>query len=248
MHAADGWIHEGERADDLQRNGLRILQNPQKFCFGMDAVLLSDFAQARAGERVLDLGTGTGIVPLLMSAKTDAARFDALEIQEESAEMAARSVAMNGLSERIFVRTGDLKEASALYGKNVFDVVTCNPPYMNDGAGRRNPAEPLAIARQEVLCAFEDVARESAAVLKERGRLFLVHRPHRLAEVTECLREYRLEPKRLRMVHPFADKEANMVLLEAVKGGGTFLKVEAPLVVFRKDGEYMPEIRDIYGY
>ena len=248
MDAADLWIRDGERADDLQRNGLRILQNPQKFCFGMDAVLLSDFAQARAGERVLDLGTGTGIVPLLMSAKTQAEHFDALEIQEESADMAARSVAMNGLSERICVRCGDLKEASALYGKNVFDVVTCNPPYMDDGAGLKNPDAPMAIARHEVLCTFDDVARESAAVLKERGRLYLVHRPHRLAEIFTSLRAYRLEPKRLRMVHPFADKEANLVLIEAVKGAGTFLKTEPPVIVYELPGVYTREIYEIYGY
>ena len=248
MDTADRWIHEGERVDDLQRNGLRILQNPQKFCFGMDAVLLSGFASAKEGERVLDLGTGTGIIPLLLSAKTKASRIDALEIQEESAEMASRSVAMNGLSERIFVRCGDLKEASAIYGKGVFDVVTCNPPYMDDGAGLKNPEAPLAIARHEIKCSLEDVARESAAVLKERGRLYLVHRPHRLAEIFAKLRAHRLEPKRLKMVHPFADKEANMVLIEAVKGAGVFLKAEAPVIVYEAPGVYTREIYDIYGY
>ncbi|MBR1758205.1 MAG: tRNA1(Val) (adenine(37)-N6)-methyltransferase [Lachnospiraceae bacterium] len=242
------FVREGERIDDLQRNGLRILQNPQKFCFGMDAVLLSGFVKAKEGERVLDLGTGTGILPLLLSAKTEAAHFDALEIQDESADMARRSVEMNGLSERISVRVGDLKEASDIYGKAVFDVVTCNPPYMNDGAGLKNPEEPMAIARHEVLCSLDDVIRESAAVLKERGRLYLVHRPQRLSEIFAEMRAYRLEPKRMKLVHPFADKDANMVLIEAVKGAGVFLKVEAPVVVYREPGVYTDEIYDVYGY
>ena len=209
-----------ERIDELQRNGYRIIQNEKKFCFGMDAVLLSGFARAGKGERVLDLGTGTGIIPILMEAKTEGESFTGLEIQEEMAEMAARSVKLNGLEEKVSIIQGDLKEASKRFGKASFDVVTCNPPYMNQNHGLKNPDEPKAIARHELLCSFEDVAREAAALLKSGGRLYLVHRPHRLTEIFETLRAHKLEPKRMKFVHPFADAEANMVLIEAVRGGG----------------------------
>ena len=173
---------EGERIDDLQRNNLRIIQNEEKFCFGMDAVLLSGFAKVKPGERVLDMGTGTGIIPILLSAKTEAEHLTALEIQEESADMARRSVTLNNLQEKIRVVTGDIKEASNLFGKAVFDVVTSNPPYMNDQHGLKNPDLPKAIARHEVLCSLEDVVREASAVLKPNGRFYMVHRPFRLAE------------------------------------------------------------------
>lgn len=172
-------LQPGERIDDLERNGYRIIQNPEKFCFGMDAVLLSGFARAQAGETVLDLGTGTGILPILMTAKTRAEHFSALEIQPESADMARRSIALNSLEDKIDIICGDIKVASGIFGKAKFDVVTCNPPYMNDCHGLKNPDLPKAIARHEVLCTLEDVIRESAAVLKPGGRLYMVHRPHR---------------------------------------------------------------------
>lgn len=237
-----------ERIDELQRNGYRIIQNEKKFCFGMDAVLLSGFARAGKGERVLDLGTGTGIIPILMEAKTEGESFTGLEIQEEMAEMAARSVKLNGLEEKISIIQGDLKEASKRFGKASFDVVTCNPPYMNQNHGLKNPDEPKAIARHELLCSFEDVAREAAALLKSGGRLYLVHRPHRLTEIFETLRAHKLEPKRMKFVHPFADAEANMVLIEAFRGGRPQMRVEAPVIVYEKPGVYTNEIYEIYGY
>lgn len=237
-----------ERIDELQRNGYRIIQNEKKFCFGMDAVLLSGFARAGKGERVLDLGTGTGIIPILMEAKTEGESFTGLEIQEEMAEMAARSVKLNGLEEKVSIIQGDLKEASKRFGKASFDVVTCNPPYMNQNHGLKNPDEPKAIARHELLCSFEDVAREAAALLKSGGRLYLVHRPHRLTEIFETLRAYKLEPKRMKFVHPFADAEANMVLIEAFRGGRPQMRVEAPVIVYEKPGVYTNEIYEIYGY
>lgn len=238
----------GERIDDLQRNGYRIIQNEEKFCFGMDAVLLSGFAKVKPGEQVLDLGTGTGIIPILLEAKTEASHITALEIQEESANMARRSVALNGLSEKISVVTGDIKEASALFGKAVFDVVTTNPPYMNDRHGLKNPDMPKAIARHEILCSLEDVVREAALVLKPNGRFYMVHRPFRLAEIFAVLQKYKLEPKAMRLVHPFADKEPNMVLIEALKGGKSMIKIAPPLIVYKEPGVYTEEIYDVYGY
>jgi len=238
----------GERIDDLQRNNLKIIQNEEKFCFGMDAVLLSGFAKVKPGERVLDMGTGTGIIPILLSAKTEAGYLTALEIQEESADMARRSVAMNDLQEKIDIVTGDIKEASAIFGKAKFDVVTCNPPYMNDMHGLKNPDMPKAIARHEVLCSLEDVVREASAVLKPNGRFYMVHRPFRLAEIFATCGKYKLEPKAMRLVHPFADKEPNMVLLECLKGGKSMIKIAPPLIVYKEPGVYTEEIYEVYGY
>ena len=239
---------ENERIDDLQRNGLKIIQKTDGFCFGMDAVLLSGFAHVKRGEKVLDMGTGTGIIPLLLSAKTQGEHFTALEIQKEIAEMAARSVAMNHLEDKIEIVNGDIKEASRIFGGASFDVVTTNPPYMNDAHGLKNPTEVKAISRHEVLCTLDDVVREGAKVLKSGGRMYMVHRPHRLIEIITEMKQYKLEPKRMCMVHPFKDKEANMVLIEAVKGGGSWLKMEAPIIVYKEPGVYTDEIYSIYGY
>ena len=239
---------DGERIDDLQRNNLQIIQNEEKFCFGMDAVLLSGFVKVKPGEKVLDLGTGTGIIPILLSAKTKAGHITALEIQEESADMARRSVAMNSLEQKIDVVTGDIKEASSVFGRAVFDVVTCNPPYMNDMHGLKNPDLPKAIARHEVLCSLEDVVREAAAVLKPNGRFYMVHRPFRLAEIFDKLQKSKLEPKSMRLVHPFVDKEPNMVLIECLKGGKSMIKIAPPLIVYKEPGVYTQEIYDVYGY
>ncbi|MGF7144364.1 tRNA1(Val) A37 N6-methylase TrmN6 [Anaerotaenia torta] len=242
------YLKPDERADELNRNHYKIIQNTKKFCFGMDAVLLSGFARVIPGERVLDLGTGTGIIPILLEAKTEGQHFTGLEIQEESADMARRSVAMNGLEDKIDIITGDIKEASALFGLASFDVVTSNPPYMNHGHGLVNPGDAKAIARHELLCTLEDVIRETARLLKPGGRFYLVHRPFRLAEIMNRLMAYKLEPKRMKLVHPYLDKEPNMVLLECVKGGKSMLKVEAPLIVYREQGVYTEEIHTIYGY
>lgn len=239
---------ENERIDDLQRNGLKIIQKTDGFCFGMDAVLLSGFAYVKRGEKVLDMGTGTGIIPLLLSAKTQGEHFTALEIQKEIAEMAARSVAMNHLEDKIEIVNGDIKEASRIFGGASFDVVTTNPPYMNDAHGLKNPTEVKAISRHEVLCTLDDVVREGAKVLKSGGRMYMVHRPHRLIEIITAMKQYKMEPKRMCMVHPFKDKEANMVLIEAVKGGGSWLKMEAPIIVYKEPGVYTDEIYSIYGY
>ena len=234
--------------DDLQRNGYRIIQNPEKFCFGMDAVLLSGFAKVKKGEQVLDLGTGTGIIPILLKGKTQGKHFTGLEIQEESAEMARRSVNFNGLSGEISIVTGDIREAADLFGAASFDVVTSNPPYMTGSHGLTNPGEAKAIARHELLCTLEDVIREASAVLKPQGRFYMVHRPFRLAEIFCTMSRYRLEPKRMRLVYPYADREPNMVLIEGLKGGRPRITVEKPLIVYKSPGVYSDEIYDVYGY
>ena len=241
-------IHSHERLDELHRNGYWIIQDPGRFCFGMDAVLLSGFAKVKPGERALDLGTGTGIIPILLEAKTQGEHFTGLEIQPESADMAARSVAYNHLEEKITIVTGDIKEASARFGAGSFEVITTNPPYMIGQHGLTNPHLPKAIARHEILCSFDDVACQAARVLKDRGRFFLVHRPFRLVELMATLTKYKLEPKRMQLVYPFIDKEPNMVLIEGLRGGKSRLTVEKPLIVYKEPGVYMPEIYDIYGY
>lgn len=241
-------LYEDERIDDLQRNELRIIQKTDGFCFGMDAVLLSGFARVREGESAVDLGTGTGIIPILLSAKTEGKHFTGLEIQTAVADMASRSVRLNGIEDRISIVQGDIKEASQLFGKASFDVVTSNPPYMNDAHGLKNPDLPKAIARHEVLCTLDDVVREAAMLLRPGGRFYMVHRPHRLVEIIAAMRMYKLEPKRMKLVHPFVDKDANMVLIEAFRGGRSMMKVEAPIIVYKEPGVYTDEIYEIYGY
>ncbi len=214
----------------------------------MDAVLLSGFAKAKAGARVLDLGTGNGIIPILMAAKTEAEHLTGLEIQPESVDMAKRSVLLNDLTERVSIVEGDIKSASGLFGAAVFDVVTCNPPYMPGQHGLVNSDQAKALARHEIACTFEDVAREAGKLLRPGGTFYLVHRPFRLAEIISTLLTYKLEPKRMRLVYPFADQEPNMVLLEACRGGNSRMRVEPPLIVYKEPGVYMPEIYEVYGY
>lgn len=239
-------MNDDERIDDLQRDGYRIIQNKNSFCFGMDAVLLSSFAKAEEGERVLDLGTGNGVIPILMQTKNPGAFFAGLEIQEVSADLAKRSVELNGISEYVNIVQGDIKEASAIFGGASFNVVTTNPPYMNENHGIVNPDSAKAIARHELLCTLEDVVREASKCLKMRGRFYMVHRPQRLVEIFDTMTRYHLEPKRMRMVHPHADKEANMVLIEAVKGGRTLLRTEQPLIVYNNDGTYTQKLLEMY--
>ena len=212
----------------------------------MDAVLLTGFVQDGIGGRsvaredLLDLGTGTGIIPLLMSAKSDCRLLTGLEIQPDSAEMAQRSVKLNRLEERIRIVQGDIKEADALFAPASFGLITCH--------GLQNPDSPKAIARHEVLCDFEDVARAAERLLKSGGHFYLVHRPFRLAEIICVLKEHGLEPKRMRLVYPYVDREPNMVLLDCVRGGRPRLQVEKPLIVYKAPGEYTDEIYEVYGY
>ena len=238
-------VRENERVDDLQ-NGYYVIQDPEKFCFGMDAVLLSGFTKVKKGENALDMGTGTGIIPILLKAKTMGKQFTGLEIQEECAQMAERSVRYNHLEEDVRIVQGDIKEAADIFGAASFDVVTSNPPYMIGQHGLRNPDLPKAIARHEVLCNLEDVVSQAARVLRDRGRFYMVHRPFRLAEIMNVLTKYKLEPKRMQLVYPYIDREPNMVLIEALKGGNSRITVETPLIVYKEPGVYTENILKIY--
>ena len=239
-------IKDYERVDDLHRNGYMLIQDPKRFCFGVDAVLLSGFATAKKGDKILDLGTGTGVIPILMSAKTKAEHFSALEIQPKSAEMAKRSVMLNDLQDKIDIIEGDIKKAAEIFKPSSFDVITTNPPYMNFEGGLKNSYDPKTIARHEVLCSLDDVAFAAQRLLKFGGKFFMVHRPHRLTDIMCVLREHKLEPKRIRFVQPYADREPNMVLVEAVRSGKPMIKVMPTLVIYNSDGTYTQETLDIY--
>ena len=234
---------------DTLKNGYKILQDSERFQFGIDAVLLADYASKSLKEKesVIDLGTGTGIIPLLMVNKCKTAAFTGLEVQKESADMAARSVAMNELEGQIQIVHGDLKEAGSLFPRHSFNVVTCNPPYMIDAHGRSNEQDALTIARHEVLCTLEDVVTAADYLLATHGSFFMIHRPFRLPEIFSSLEEHKMEMKRMRLIYPFADKEPNMVLIEARKNAKRRLTIEPPLIVRNDDGEYTVEVQDIYN-
>ena len=239
-------INDNERIDDLQRNGYRLIQNKDCFCFGMDAVLLSSFAKAQSCDKVLDMGTGNGVIPILMQAKNPKAVYTGLEIQDVSAQLAIRNVQLNKLDAQIRIVQGDIKEASKIFGGASFNIVTTNPPYMNENHGLKNPDSHKAIARHEILCTLEDVVREGAKVLKPGGRFNMVHRPQRLTEIIGIMEKYKLQPKRVRFVHPFIEKEANLVLIEGVRGGRPMIKVEPPVIVYESAGKYTDEIASLY--
>ena len=234
---------------DTLKNGYKILQDSERFQFGIDAVLLADYASKSLKEKesVIDLGTGTGIIPLLMVNKCKTAAFTGLEVQKESADMAARSVAMNELEGQIQIVHGDLKEAGSLFPRHSFNVVTCNPPYMIDAHGRNNEQDALTIARHEVLCTLEDVVTAADYLLATHGSFFMIHRPFRLPEIFSSLEKHKMEMKRMRLIYPFADKEPNMVLIEARKNAKRRLTIEPPLIVRNDDGEYTIEVQDIYN-
>ena len=239
-------IKNDECLDDLQ-NGYYIIQKKDGFKFGVDAVLLADFAKDARSKSTLDLCTGTGIVPILLAAKTATPNICALEIQENIAEMAARSVEYNKLAAHVHITHGDLKNAPALYGRGTFDKITVNPPYMKCGAGLQNDTDTKSVSRHEVLCTLDDVIRVSAELLISKGRFFMIHRPARLADIMCSMREHKIEPKRLRFVHPSEGKAPNLVLIEGMKDGGDELNFLPPLYVHNADGTYTTEIDEIYG-
>lgn len=241
------YVNNDENIDDLQLKGLYLIQKRDGFKFGIDAVLLSDFAQVKKKHRVMDLCTGTGIVPFLVYGKYEPQSVFGLEIQRDMVEMAERSVKLNSLEGRVQFINGDLKDIDTLKKLDRFDVVTVNPPYKLNNSGILNPLDKLAIARHEVLCNLEDVIAASRVLLKDNGRMFIVHRPERLADIFTLMRKYKIEPKRVKMVHPKMGKAPNIVLVEGQRDGGAYLKWEAPLYVYDENGRYTKEIDEIYG-
>lgn len=240
-------LKENERIDDLQIHGFRLIQDPSTFCFGMDAVLLSDFAKVQKKERVLDMGCGNGVIPILLAAKSTSDKIVGLEIQEQMAQMARRSVHMNALDDRVEIVCGDIKEAASVFGAASFDAITTNPPYMIADHGLQNPQQAKNIARHEVLCDLEDVISQAAKLLKPGGRFYMVHRPFRLTEILTLMHACKLEPKRLRMVHSFVDAEPSMVLVEGKRGAKSGMVIGKPLIIYESEGVYSREIDAIYG-
>lgn len=240
-------INIDETIDDLQLNGLRLIQKQSGFRFGVDAVLLSDFANVKRKHRVIDLCTGTGIIPFLVYGKYNPEEVWGVEVQEEMAEMAGRSSLLNNTEEIVKFKCADLNDKSLASELGRFDVVTVNPPYKLNNAGILNPNDKLAIARHEILCTLEDVIVSSRRLLADNGRMFIVHRPERLADIFVLMRKYNIEPKRVKMVHPNAKKAPNIVLVEGQRDGGAFLKWEDPLYVYDENGNYSEEIDKIYG-
>lgn len=238
-------MEEFERKDDLGIAGLHIWQDRRAFCFGVDAVLLSAFAEVKKGESVLDLCTGNGIIPILLAGKTEAGEILGLEINPIGVRLAERSVRENNLP-HVRIVEGDIKNVRTIFGEKRFDVVTVNPPYIKDGR-IQNPNRDKATARHEILCTLSDVLSAAAGSLRFGGRFYMVHRPDRLTEILEEMRRAGLEPKRLRMVHTRADSAASLVLLEGVLGGGAFLRVMPPLILYGADGQYTPDALACYG-
>jgi len=239
-------ILDNERVDDLQYKGLKLIQKVNGFCFGIDAVLLANFADVKRGHNVIDLGTGTGIIPVLLAGKTEARKIIGLEIQPEMAGMAARSVRLNGLENKVEIVCGDLKDSVKMFGASKFNVVVTNPPYMNQGGGLVNPEDTKAISRHEIKCSLEDVIKASSGLLIPGGQLAMVHRPGRLVDIIYLMRTYRIEPKYIRFVHPSPYKKANLVLIKGAKNGNPQLKMMEPLYVYNENGKYSDEINKIY--
>lgn len=240
-------MYLNERIDDLQRGGLRVIQRADAFRFGTDAVLLADFAAPRRHDRVCDLGTGTGIIPLLLYARENTISADAVEIQPDIADMAARSMAMNGLNEKIRVLPGDLRSIRTLLPHARYDLVTCNPPYGKAGGTLLNPDASKRLARHEESCAIEDVACAAAWLLQNGGRLCCVFPAARMIELSDAMRKYRMAPKRIRMVHSRVEKAAHLCLMEGMLDARPGLIIEPPLVIYDENNAYTPELRRIYG-
>lgn len=238
---------ENERIDDLQFKGLKVIQNTDGFCFGTDAVLLANFSKVKSKAKVVDLGTGTGIIPILLSGKTNAEKIFGIEIQEEVFEMAKKSVAMNNLEEKIEIINGDIKTIVSEIGKSTVDVVTSNPPYMHLN-GIKNLNDKKCISRHEIKCTLEDVLKTASELLKDKGRFYMIHRPTRLIDIVYLARKYRLEPKHIRFVHPTVEKAPNMVLIDFLKCGNPEVKILKPLIVYDENGQYTQEMVDIYAH
>lgn len=240
-------LKEGERIDDLQRNGLRIIQKAQGFRFGTDAVLLADFARAKPGERIVDIGTGTGVLPLLIAARSENTTFDAFEVQEDVADMAARSVRLNGLEGRIHVHAADCREAAKRIGYGVCHMVVTNPPYTAAGAGLVSPENTRALSRSDSDCSLEDWMAACAKVLRNGGRLCCVFPAPRMLQMCDAMRAAGVEPKRLRLIAARADAAPKLILLEGLKGGRPGLHMLPLLITHTPEGEFTDEMKRIYG-
>jgi tRNA1(Val) A37 N6-methylase TrmN6 len=239
-------LMKNEKIDDLQYKGLKLIQKDKAFRFGLDAVLLANFVDVKKGSSVIDLGTGTGIISILLAGKTEAASIVGLEIQEEIAEMAQRSVKMNCLEDRVKIVCGDIKDSVDLFGASSFDAVVSNPPYMNQGGGIINISDTKAIARHEILCTLEDVIRSASKLLVPGGQFAMVHRPDRLADIIWLMRNFTIEPKYIRFVHPSPYRKANLLLIKGTRQGRPQLKMMEPLYVYDEEGKYSKEINEIY--
>lgn len=241
-------LKENERIDDLEFKNLKIIQNKDGFCFGMDSVLLSDFAkEIKKNSSIADLGTGTGILAILLSGKTQETQIVGVEIQKEVAEMANKSILLNNLENRIQIICEDIKNLKAKYEQGSFDAIVTNPPYKKVGTGKINKKDKKIISRHEITANLEDFISISNYLLKDQGSIYMVHRPERIADIFVLLRKYKLEPKILRLVYPNVEKSPNLILIKAVKNAKPFLKVEKPLIVYTSEGNYTEEIFKIYN-
>lgn len=236
-------IHDYEKVEDLGLKGYKIIQDKSGFCFGSDAVLLSRFVKIKKGARVLDMCSGTGIIPVLLWGMYEPSEIQAIEIVPEVADMAGRTMELNCLSDKIHVHCDDLKNSKKLFGAHAFDAVTCNPPYMNEGGGIVNPKDKLALARHEIACTLDDVVRCAREVLKPCGKLFMVHRADRLCDVITTFRKYGIEPKRLSVVYPSEGKAANLILIEGAEGGKPQLKLESAVFMYDNEGNYIQSLK-----
>ena len=243
-------LKPNERIDDLEYKDLKIIQNSEGFCFGIDSVLLSDFAKGlKANSKVIDIGTGTGIISILLSAKSKLSKIYGIEIQKDVADMAKRSVELNGLQDKIEIINENIKDVlnKNLIEPNTIDAVVTNPPYMKLDTGAISEEEKKLISRHEVECTIEDIARISSKMLKSKGELYMVHRTNRMVDVLYNLRKYDLEPKRIRFVQSNSNKEPHLFMVKCVKNGGKELKVDLPLIIYNQDGTYTDEVLKIYN-
>lgn len=241
-------LKENERIDDLEFKGLKIIQNEKGFCFGMDSVLLSDFAKnMKNNSTVLDLGTGTGIIPILLCGKTNLKKVVGIEIQKDVANMAKRSSQLNNLQDRFEVVNTNIIDLKNIYEKQSFDVIVTNPPYKKENTGITNENEAKLISRHEITANLEDFISISKDLLKDKGEFYMVHRPERLVDILSLMRKYKIEPKILKFVSPNKNKEPNLILIKGIKNANIFLKIEKNLYVYNEDGKYTNEILKIYN-
>ena len=241
-------LEEDERIDDLEFKGLKIIQNKNEFCFGIDSILLTDFAKKiKKNSKVIDLGTGTGIISILLAEKTELKSIIGIEIQEKMAKMAMRSVNLNNLEEKVKIINEDIKSLKNIFEGETFDAVVTNPPYKKENTGLQNKNKGKLISRHEIKCNLEDIIRTAFYLLKNSGEFYMVHRPERLIDIAYYMRKYNIEPKIIKFVHPKKDKAPNLILVKGIKNAKPFLKIEEPLYVYNEKEEYSEEIMKIYN-